>query len=56
MNISKMLDIKIIQSLKKIWKDRKKKLKEHFEICWLFEKEAFEEMIRFVELFFIFWG
>ena len=62
MNISKMSDMKIIQGLKKIWKDWKNLkgftngLKKYYEICCLFEKEAFEEMICCVELFFIFWG
>ena len=44
MNISKMLDMKIIQDLKN-WKELKKVLKVYYEICDLFEKRAFEEII-----------
>ena len=53
MNISRVSDIKIIRSSKKI-ETIEKKLKEFFENGWLFVKEAFKEMIRFVELLFIF--
>ena len=52
MNISKMSDVKIILGLKELKID----LKVCYEICQLFEKRTFEEVISSSNYFFIFRG
>ena len=52
MNISWVSAIRIMQSLKKIETNEKKFQSIYFEYGYLFVKEAFEEMIRSVELLF----
>ena len=45
MNISKRSDVKIIQDLEKKRKELKNDLKVYYEICEIFEKRAFENVI-----------
>ena len=53
MNISKVSDIKIIQDLKKLERIEKR-FESLYEICELFEKRAFEEVISSSKYFLFF--